>query len=120
MDVPGVHGEGVQYEYETAATPDVASEALAVRTWSVRMLPGSAPRATLLGVLSMRMAPAAVWIGSGVPTLSAGKNFPVETPSAVSGIEVPAGDAVVGVLPSVVEYVFATPDRLSVGVNVTV
>ena len=22
MDVPGVHGEGVQYEYETDATPD--------------------------------------------------------------------------------------------------
>ena len=73
MDVAGVHGEGVQYEYVTEATPDVASEALAVRTWPVAMLAGSAPRVTLPGVLSMRMAVVAVSTGSALPTLSTEK-----------------------------------------------
>jgi hypothetical protein len=73
-----------------------------VSTCPLRIEAGSVASVVDGPVLSMRICVEAVWTGSWLPTLSTEKYLIVKTPSVVSEIDVPEGDEVVGVVPSVV------------------
>src|SRR5436853_630632 len=76
---------------------------------------------TLVGAdVSMRIWVAAVLTASALPRPSTERYLIVYTPEVSSGIDVPSVDAAVGVEPSVVKYVWATPEPTSVGLRVTV
>ena len=100
---------------ERASTPDPVSVCGSLT------VPGRGSSVADDGVVaSIRICVPAVCTASALPTLSVEKYFTVCAPSPDTVTDVPCGDAVVGVLPSVVEYVAATPAPASVGESVTV
>ena len=90
--------------------------------WLSRLQPSIEAASSVVSgaVWSMRIAVDAVCTGSALPKPSTEKYLIVCTPSVVRAMDVPVGESVSGVDPSVVKWVAATPEPTSVASSSTV